>query len=72
MRTVPSGNTSWMLTGLLLWLCSLPLIGLLVLPGFGTRAALVVAAVLLAAVGVACYGICVWQVAVPRRGGRDE
>ncbi len=63
--------TSWMLTGLLLWLCALPLVGLLVLPWFGARAAVIVAAGLLLASATACYTICTWQVAGPRKGGGD-
>jgi hypothetical protein len=65
-------HASWMLTSLLLWLCSLPLIGLLVLPWLGSRVALAVAALLLVASVTACYGICTWQVAEPRRGVDDD
>ncbi len=65
-------HTAAMTTGLLLWLCSLPLVGLLILPWFGTRVALIVAAALLAVAVTACYGLCAWQVAGPKRGGDDE
>ncbi|MGH2359165.1 MAG: hypothetical protein ACRDGM_01305 [bacterium] len=64
-QTVPAyahpDRMTWMLTGLLLWLCSLPLIGLLVLPWFGARVALIVAGVLLGVMVAACYVICGWQ-----------
>ncbi len=65
-------HTSWMLTSLLLWLCSLPLIGLLVWPHLGARVALIVAAGLLVASVTVCYAICAWQVATPGRGADDE
>jgi len=61
-----------MTTSLLLWLCTLPLIGVLVLPWFGARVAAVVAGVLLVASATACYAICAWQVAGPKRGAHDE
>lgn len=65
-------HASSMLTGLLLWLCSLPLIGLLVFPWFGMHVALVVALTLLAATLSACYALCTWRaVGSPARGNRD-
>ncbi|MDI6772141.1 MAG: hypothetical protein QME77_06080 [bacterium] len=65
-------HTSWMATSLLLWLCALPLVGLLVLPWFGARVAMIVAAGLLLASVTACYAICAWQVAEPKRGVDDD
>ncbi len=65
-------HSSWMLTSLLIWLCTLPIVGLLILPWLGTRVAIVVAAVLLVASVTACYGICSWQVVGQKRGGMDE
>lgn len=65
-------HASWMMTSLLLWLCALPLVGLLVLPWFGARVALIVAAGLLLASVTACYTICAWQVAEPKRGVDDD
>lgn len=61
-----------MATSLLLWLCTLPVVGVLVLPWFGARVALIVAAGLLVASVVACYAICIWRVAEPTWGGDDE
>jgi hypothetical protein len=61
-----------MATSLLLWLCTLPVVGVLVLPWFGARVALIVAAGLLVASVAACYAICVWHVAEPTWGGGDE
>lgn len=65
-------RTSWMLTSLLLWLCTLPIVGLLILPWLGTRVSIVIAAGLLVASVTACYGICSWQVVGQKRGGMDE
>jgi hypothetical protein len=65
-------HTSWMVTGLLLWLCALPIVGILVWPWFGARVALIVAAGLLVASVTVCYAICTWQVAAPTRGADDE
>ena len=39
-----SDHTSWRVTSLLLWLCTLPIIGVLILPWLGARVALIVAA----------------------------
>lgn len=61
-----------MTTSLLLWLCTLPLIGVLVLPWFGARAALIAAVGLLAAAVMACYWVCAWQVVVSGKGGNDD
>ncbi len=64
-------HSSWMMTSLLLWLCALPLVGLLVLPWLGARVALVVAIALFVASVSACYALCTWQVAGPKKGGGD-
>jgi len=48
-----------MLTSLLLWLCSLPPVGLIVLPWLGPRVAVTVAVALLALAITACYTICI-------------
>jgi len=63
VRTSPAqaDHATSMLTGLLLWLCTLPLIGLLVLPWFGPRVAVGVAVALLVATVTACYALCGWQ-----------
>jgi hypothetical protein len=43
------------------WLCSLPVIALLVLPGSDYRAAGLLALVLLAAFLAVCWGSCGWR-----------
>jgi hypothetical protein len=45
-----------------LWMCSLPLAGLLVVPFFGWKAGLVAAAALLIGAMIVCWGICGWKV----------
>lgn len=47
---------------LVLWLCSLPLVALLVIPFFGLKAAAVVAGVLFFVAMSICWGICGWKV----------
>jgi len=63
-------HTSWMLTSLLLWLCSLPLVGLIVLPWLGPRVAATVAVALLALAVTACYAICTWPGTRLKQGPR--
>jgi len=47
---------------IVIWLCTLPLIGLLVFPLFGLKVTLLVAAVLLIFILVVCWGICSWKI----------
>lgn len=51
-----------MVLAILIWMCALPLVGLLILPFFGWKISLLVAAVLLIAVLIICSGICSWKV----------
>lgn len=69
---VRTDHTTWMTTSLLLWLCALPVVGILILPALGARVALVVAAVLLVTSMTACFAICAWQAAGPKRSVHDE
>ncbi len=46
---------------LVLWLCSLPLVGLFILPFFGLKVAAIAAVALFIAAMVACWGICSWK-----------
>lgn len=50
-----------MALAIIIWLCTLPLVGLLVLPFFGLKVGLVVAAALFIAAMVICWGICGWK-----------
>jgi hypothetical protein len=45
-----------------IWMCTLPLVGLLVVPFFGLMVGLVAAAALFIAAMVICWGICGWKV----------
>ena len=45
-----------------IWMCTLPLVGLLVVPFFGLKVGLIVAAALFIAAMVICWGICGWKV----------
>ena len=50
-----------MALALVLWLCLLPLIGLLIVPVFGFPAGALAAVVLFVAAIVICWGICSWK-----------
>jgi hypothetical protein len=51
-----------MALALALWLCSLPLVALIVIPLFGLNAAGVVALALLFVAMAVCWGACGWKV----------
>ncbi len=51
-----------MALGIIIWMCTLPLVGLLVVPFFGLKVGLFVAAALFIAAMVICWGICGWKV----------
>ena len=46
----------------LIWMCTLPLVGLLIFPVFGLKITLLVAAGLLIAVLFLCWGVCSWKI----------
>jgi hypothetical protein len=50
-----------MALAIVIWLCTLPLVGLLVIPFFGLKVGLIVAAALFIAAMVICWGICGWK-----------
>ncbi|HEX9839852.1 MAG TPA: hypothetical protein VGA72_10920 [Anaerolineales bacterium] len=50
-----------MALAIIIWMCTLPLVGLLVVPFFGLKVGLVVAAALFIAAMVICWGICGWK-----------
>ncbi len=47
---------------LVVWLCALPFIGLLIVPFFGMKAAVIVGALLLIAMLIYCWGSCIPRV----------
>lgn len=51
-----------MVLAIIIWMCTLPLVGLLVYPFFGLRISLLVSAGLLIAILVICWGICSWKI----------
>ncbi len=51
-----------MALALVLWLCSLPLVALVVIPLFGLKVAGVVALALFFVAMAICWGICGWKV----------
>jgi len=50
-----------MALAIIIWMCTLPLMGLLVFPFFGLKINLIVAATLFIAAMVICWGICGWK-----------
>lgn len=48
---------------LVVWLCALPFIGLVIVPLFGGKVAVIVAALLLIAMLLYCWGYCIPQMA---------
>lgn len=51
-----------MALAIMIWLCTLPLVGLLVIPFFGLKVGLIVAVALFIAAMVICWGICSWKI----------
>ena len=51
-----------MALALTIWMCTLPLVGLLVVPFFGLKVGLIVAAALFIVAMVLCWGICSWKI----------
>ena len=51
-----------MALALVLWLCSLPLVALIIIPFFGLNAAGLVATALLFVAIAMCWGACGWKV----------
>ncbi|NJC96616.1 MAG: hypothetical protein FIB03_09830 [Anaerolineae bacterium] len=51
-----------MAVALTIWLCTLPLVGLLVVPFFGLKVALAAAVLLFIFALLVCWGICGWKI----------
>ncbi len=51
-----------MALAILIWMCTLPLVGLLMFPFFGLKIMLLVSAGLLIAILVLCWGVCSWKI----------
>ncbi len=50
-----------MALAILIWMCTLPLVGLLVVPSFGLKVGLVVASALFIVTVIICWGVCSWK-----------
>jgi hypothetical protein len=61
MRRKLSTFSDTMALMIVLWLCSLPLIGFVILPLFGRPTAIATALALLPVLLFICWGICGWQ-----------
>ena len=57
-----AGHFDDMALAIIIWMCTLPLVGLLVFPFFGLKVGLIAAAALFIAAMVICWGICGWKV----------
>ncbi len=57
MLTRPKFDSEDLALAIVLWICSLPLIALIVAPAFGLKIAALTAVVLLVLFTVACWGI---------------
>lgn len=51
-----------MILAVVVWMCTLPLIGLFVLPFLGWKVSLLVATGLLITLLIICWGICGWKI----------
>ena len=56
-----SVNLDDMALALVLWLCTLPLVGLFIVPFFGLKVAAIAAIALFIAAMSICWGICGWK-----------
>jgi hypothetical protein len=62
MRKQLTAHFDDMVLVIAVWMCSLPLVGLLVIPLMGIKAGLVVAAMLFLVIVIACWGIYSWKI----------
>jgi hypothetical protein len=60
-----------MALALVLWMCSLPLVGLLVVPFWGMKVGAVVAVVLFFVAMAICWGVCSWKIFNPKTKGGE-
>ncbi len=51
-----------MALALVLWLCTLPLVGLFIMPFFGLKVAVLAAIMLFFVAMIVCWGICSWKI----------
>lgn len=51
-----------MVLAIVVWICTLPLVGLFVLPFWGLKISLLIAVGFLIALLIICWGICGWKI----------
>jgi len=51
-----------MALAIVIWICTLPLVGLVVIPFFGLKVSLLVATGALIFILVICWGMCSWKI----------
>lgn len=61
-----------MALGLIIWICTLPLIALIVAPLFGTLVAGFTALALLIAIMAVCWGLCGWKLVRKAKEGHQH
>jgi len=62
-----SRHSDEMLLAFAVWLCSLPLVAIVILPLFGLKVAAIAALVLFLILLAVCWGVCGWQAVTSRR-----
>ena len=67
-----ASHTDTMALTLVVWLCSLPLVALFVIPFFELQAAAVAAVILFFFALAVCWGLCGWEVGQRRAGETDR
>lgn len=62
MRRRLAAHFDDMALAITVWMCSLPLVGLFVIPFLGLKAGLLVATIGFIAIMIICWGICTWKI----------
>jgi uncharacterized membrane protein (DUF4010 family) len=65
-------NSDTMVLAFMVWLCTLPLVALLIVPFFGLKVAGSVALVLFLLMLVVCWYLCRWHVPDSQQGVHNE
>lgn len=62
MRKRLTGHFDDIMLTLTVWMCSLPLLGLFVVPFLGVQVGFLVAVILFIVIMMLCWGICGWKI----------
>lgn len=57
-----SSHFDGMILAIAVWICTVPVVGLLVIPFFGWKVGLSIVVVLSIIVAIICWGICSWKI----------